>query len=391
MPKAPARRSTRQRRAKQKAATALKKKQQQTKQAKKSNSKKKKTTSSSTNKLNNSKKTTYLKRPRRDTNRRGRKKKIAKGIAFKKCVHMSFDISQVHARVSKPTTWTCACDVSSDVWMCLTCGAVGCSRDKNKHALEHYEETKHPIAICLNTKHCWCFACDEWVTEDNQRSELDLIRSLLTDVQSQEFSASYTRSGKLIRSKQEAWNFKFARGMGAFVSFAVSAKQARKDKDFTAQFYYDRWIQVKCIEAWRRYVIAKKSGNNNYEQTTSPDSSPSPLLRLAVSGKSPSSSNINRPSVLPLLDDERMSIDPRSGLSLKSPSPQSYRAREQKEAEDENNKNAKTPKRGLSKRKRKKVLLPGRVGMTNLGNTCYINSVFQALSHTKKFWKYFSK
>ena len=165
--------------------------------------------------------------------------------------------------------------------------------------------------------------------------------------------------------------------------------QARKDKDFTAQFYYDRWIQVKCIEAWRRYVIAKKSGNNNYEQTTSPDSSPSPLLRLAVSGKSPSSSN--RPSVLPLLDDERMSIDPRSGLSLKSPSPQSYRAREQKEAEIENNKNAKTPKRALSKRKRKKVLLPGRVGMTNLGNTCYINSVFQALSHTKKFWKYFSK
>ena len=164
MPKAPARRSTRQRRARQKAATALKKKQQQ---AKKSNSKKKKTTSSSTNKLNNLKKTTDLKRPRRDTNRRGRKKKIAKGIAFKTCVHMSFDISQVHARVSKPTTWTCACDVSSDVWMCLTCGAVGCSRDKNKHALEHYEETKHPIAICLNTKHCWCFACDEWVTEDN--------------------------------------------------------------------------------------------------------------------------------------------------------------------------------------------------------------------------------
>ena len=105
----------------------------------------------STNKLNNSKKTTDLKRPH----------------IFKKCVHYSLGSIQALILNIEPTTWTCACDVSSDVWMCLTCGAVGCSRDKNKHALKHYEETKHPFAICLNTKHCWCFACDEWVTEDN--------------------------------------------------------------------------------------------------------------------------------------------------------------------------------------------------------------------------------
>jgi uncharacterized UBP type Zn finger protein len=327
---------------------------------------------------------------RRDLNDNVKKKKVLKGKPFKKCTHTSFDISQVHSRLSKPMTWTCHCDVSSDVWMCLTCGFVGCSREKNKHALEHFKESKHPIAICLNSKHCWCFTCDEWVTEDNKRSELDLIRSLLTDVQSQEFSASYTRSGKLIRSKQEAWNFKVARGLGAFVSFAVTAKQARKDKDFTAQFYYDRWIQVKCIEAWRRYIVDKQNNDNNYNNQTSPDSSPS-LLRIGdkVGGNALSSSK-QRPSIVPPIVDTPILFDPRAGLSLKSPSPQSYREREQKKAQA---RITKTPSKTVPKRgkKQKKILLPGRVGMTNLGNTCYINSVFQALSHTKAFWKYFSK
>ena len=258
---------------------------------------------------------------------------------------------------------------------------------KNKHALEHYNDTKHPIAIDLNSKQCWCFQCDEWVTEDNKRSELDLIRSLLSDVQSQEFSASYTRSGKLIRSKQEAWNFKIARGMGAFVSFAVSAKQTRRDKDFTAQFYYDRWLQVKCIEAWKIYTSNPKV--NNDDDSIALESHTNTLLSVGVDD----SRSSNRPSVI-VLDDDALSVNPRATLSLKSPSPQSYRAKAQKETKEVEaakfHKSKKKPKRKMSAKK-KRVLLPGRVGLTNLGNTCYINSVFQALSHTKAFWKYFIK
>ena len=51
--------------------------------------------------------------------------------------------------------------------------------------------------------------------------------------------------------------------MGAFVSLAVSAKQTRRDKDFTAQFYYDRWLQVKCIEAWKIYTSNPKVDNDD--------------------------------------------------------------------------------------------------------------------------------
>jgi uncharacterized UBP type Zn finger protein len=38
----------------------------------------------------------------------------------------------------------------------MTCGQIGCSDDsKNRHALEHYEETDHPIITSLEPGETW--------------------------------------------------------------------------------------------------------------------------------------------------------------------------------------------------------------------------------------------
>ena len=53
---------------------------------------------------------------------------------------------------------TCAeCSLSSNLWLCLTCGNLGCGRKfwdgsgGNNHGIDHYEKTKHPIAVKTGT------------------------------------------------------------------------------------------------------------------------------------------------------------------------------------------------------------------------------------------------
>ena len=49
------------------------------------------------------------------------------------------------------------CNLKENLWLCLTCGALGCGRELyaglggNGHALAHFEESSHPICVKLGT------------------------------------------------------------------------------------------------------------------------------------------------------------------------------------------------------------------------------------------------
>lgn len=49
------------------------------------------------------------------------------------------------------------CDLKENLWLCLTCGSLGCGRQMwggvggNGHAMKHFEETKHPVCVKLGT------------------------------------------------------------------------------------------------------------------------------------------------------------------------------------------------------------------------------------------------
>ncbi|KAM0716305.1 hypothetical protein Q7P37_007750 [Cladosporium fusiforme] len=55
------------------------------------------------------------------------------------------------------------CASTSNVWVCLICGNLGCGRYDSAHAYAHYEETSHCYAMDISTQHVWDYAGDGYV------------------------------------------------------------------------------------------------------------------------------------------------------------------------------------------------------------------------------------
>lgn len=65
------------------------------------------------------------------------------------------------------------CDLNENLWLCLTCGNLGCGRKQyggaggNGHGLAHTEEAGHPVAVKLGSltadgqADVYCYACNE--------------------------------------------------------------------------------------------------------------------------------------------------------------------------------------------------------------------------------------
>ena len=47
------------------------------------------------------------------------------------------------------------CGMTSTLWVCLTCGYIGCGRYTHKHAAEHYNNEGHPFSLELATGRIW--------------------------------------------------------------------------------------------------------------------------------------------------------------------------------------------------------------------------------------------
>lgn len=81
---------------------------------------------------------------------------------MKECKHVE-DIKPV-----RPESGGCKeCVEMGDYWVhlriCMECGHVGCCNDsKNKHATQHFHETKHPIVFSFEPGENWgyCYIDD---------------------------------------------------------------------------------------------------------------------------------------------------------------------------------------------------------------------------------------
>lgn len=55
------------------------------------------------------------------------------------------------------------CRSTSNLWVCLICGSIGCGRYDGAHAFAHWEQTGHSFAMDIATQHVWDYAGDAYV------------------------------------------------------------------------------------------------------------------------------------------------------------------------------------------------------------------------------------
>jgi len=103
---------------------------------------------------------------------------------------------EIAARLSQCSS----CDLRANLWLCLECGNVACGRKQfggeglpgNGHALEHYNSTKHPVAVKLGSitadgkADVYCYVDDDEIIDHDLASHLahwgvDITKVVVTE------------------------------------------------------------------------------------------------------------------------------------------------------------------------------------------------------------------
>jgi hypothetical protein len=71
------------------------------------------------------------------------------------------------------------CEADTDIWLCLTCLGMFCSREnEGHHGVKHYAETGHCVVMSLVSLNFWCYAHEQYLEHDFYPALVPLFRAV---------------------------------------------------------------------------------------------------------------------------------------------------------------------------------------------------------------------
>ncbi|XP_021543207.1 ubiquitin carboxyl-terminal hydrolase 44 [Neomonachus schauinslandi] len=301
-------------------------------------------------------------------------------LTMDKCKHIGqLRLAQDHS-ILNPQKWHCVdCNTTESIWACLSCSHVACGRYIEEHALRHFQESSHPVALEVNEMYVFCYLCDDYVLNDNATGDLKLLRSMLSAIKSQNYQCT-TRSGRVLRSM----------GTSDDTYYLYDGTQSllqNEDQMYTALWHRRRILMSKIFRTWfEQSPIGRKRQEEQFQEK---------IAKREVKKR--------RQELEYQVKVELETIHPRKSLRLQGLAqsttveivpvqvPLQTPASPAKDKVVSTSEDVRLKKASDSSGKRSLIITPGVTGLRNLGNTCYMNSVLQVLSHLLIFRQCFLK
>ncbi|EDR14071.1 uncharacterized protein LACBIDRAFT_305484 [Laccaria bicolor S238N-H82] len=150
-----------------------------------------------------------------------------------------------------PLSSCSSCPSTTNLWICLICGNIGCGRYGQAHAQAHYQGTTHLYALELETQRVWDYAGDGYV----HRLIQNKADGKLVELPSAASSMGVTpRDGSLGPSQADALSAEKIEAIGIEYSYLLSSQL-----DSQRSFYEDQTTELTAQVIDLRGLIERLS------------------------------------------------------------------------------------------------------------------------------------